>query len=302
MTDTPQRGVRATCILAQNKPKSSHMIDIGRAHTLTVVKHRDFGVYLDAGELGEVLLPSRWVPAGTELGDSLKVFIYLDSEDRPIATTDKPLAQVGEFAYLQVTDTSAYGAFLDWGLEKDLLVPFAEQHRKLEMGKFYLVYIYMDPRDNRIVASSKIDKFVTENNPVGFRPGQAVDLIIANSTELGFKAIVNHCHWGVLYQSDVFQRLSFGQSIRGFIRQIRGDGKLDLTLNGGNQSHDKNIQTILQYLKKNRGFAPLHDKSTPAEISAAVGMSKAAFKKAIGNLFKNKKLLLEANGIRLLND
>ena len=275
------------------------MLELGRTHTLEVVKQVTFGFYLDGKNLGEVLLPNRVAPKDTKLGSTLEAFIYLDSEDRPIATTRKPHAQTGEFAYLRVVDTNTYGAFLDWGLDKDLFVPFAEQHKKMEVGRSYLVRLYVDPRDERIVASSKIDKFVREDSPENLTNGQAVDLIIANSTELGFKAIINHSHWGVLYKADVFERLSFGQSIKGFIRQIRDDGKIDLTLNGGSRSHDKNTQKILTYLKKNNGYAPLHDKTEPAVISAELGMSKGAFKKAIGNLYKKKELLLEGDGIRL---
>lgn len=277
------------------------MVEIGRTSSLEIIKRVEFGVYLDAHNLGEVLLPSRVVPDGAELGDSLDAFIYLDSEDRPIATTKRPRAQAREFAYLPVADTNPMGAFLDWGLDKQLMVPFAEQHREMQVGQSYLVYIYIDPRDDRLVASSKIDKFVLESDPVYLKDGQAVDLIIANSTELGFKAIINHRHWGVLYKSDIFQRLSFGQSLKGFIRQIRPDGKVDLTLNGGSRSHDKNTQAILRYLKKHKGYAPLHDKSEPAVISAELGMSKAAFKKAIGNLYKKKHILLEKSGIRLMD-
>lgn len=276
------------------------MLELGRTHALKVVKQVEFGFYLDADNLGEVLLPNRVAPKDTNIGDTFEVFLYLDSEDRPIATTLKPHAQVGEFAFLRVVDTSPFGAFLDWGLDKDLLVPFAEQHKKMEIGRSYLVRLYIDARDKRIVASSKIDKFVHEDRPAYLKVGQAVDLIIANSTELGFKAIINHSHWGVLYKEDVFERLSFGQSVKGFIRQIRQDGKVDLTLNGGSRSHDKNTQTIMQYLKKNNGYAPLHDKSEASLISAELGMSKGAFKKAIGNLYKKKELLLESDGIRLV--
>ncbi len=276
------------------------MLELGHSYGLTVVKQVEFGVYLDAKNLGEILLPSRVVPDGTQAGDNLNVFIYLDSEDRPVATTKQPYAEVGQFAYLQVVDTTVYGAFVDWGLDKQLLIPFAEQHVKMESGKSYLVYIYVSPRDDRIVASSKIDKFLENDIPVDFRVNEPVDLIIANSTDLGFKAIVNHRHWGVLYKEDVFQRLSFGQSVQGFIRQVRPDGKIDLTLNGGSRSHDKNMKTIIVYLKKHKGYSTLNDKSDPAIIAKELQMSKAAFKRAIGNLLKKKELIIEKKGIRLL--
>lgn len=276
------------------------MYRIGRSYPLEVVKRVEFGVYLDADNLGEVLLPNRVAPEGLEIGDSIKVFLYLDSEDRPIATTKRPRAQVGQFAYLNVVETTQFGAFLDWGLDKHLLVPFAEQHLKMLEGKSYLVYVYQDRRDGRIVASSKVDKFIDDKKPHRFKARQEVGLIIANSTELGFKAIVNHSHWGVLYKNDVFQRLSFGQNIKGYIQQVRPDGRIDLTLNGGYQARDKNCQTILDYLKKQGGYAALHDKSPPEAISSQLGMSKAAFKKAIGGLYKQQVINIEEAGIRLI--
>lgn len=275
---------------------------LGRSYELEVVKELDFGFYLDAENLGEVLLPNRVVPEGTNVGDSLSVFLYLDSEDRPIATTKKPRAQVGQFAYLRAVETTDFGAFLDWGLDKHILLPFAEQHRKIEVGKSYLVYLYLDERDGRIVASSKIDKFIEDKATRYFKTREPVDLIIANTTELGYKAIVNHSCWGVLYKSDVFQKLSFGQRVKGFIRRVRPDGKVDLTLNGGNHSRDRNTKIVLDYLNKNSGFAPLHDKTDPKIISSELGMSKGAFKKAIGNLYKQKVISIDNDGIRMLSD
>ncbi|MCK5334767.1 MAG: GntR family transcriptional regulator, partial [Gammaproteobacteria bacterium] len=209
------------------------MIEIGKNVELEVVKAVDFGFYLDAKDLGEVLLPLKHAPDDLAIGDVLDVFLYLDSEDRPVATTQKPKARVGEFAYLKVLASTDVGAFLDWGLDKDVLVPFAEQHRPMETGKSYLVYLYLDKVDGRITASSKIDKFLDDEKPHQFKPKQAVDLIIANSTDLGYKAIINHSHWGVLYNNEVHQRLSFGQSKKGFIKYIRPDRRIDLTLQGG---------------------------------------------------------------------
>ncbi|MBV1951761.1 MAG: GntR family transcriptional regulator, partial [Cycloclasticus sp.] len=237
------------------------MIKVGNTYQLEVVKAVDFGFYLDAQELGEVLLPSKHAPRDLKVGDKLYVFIYLDSEDRPIATTKKPKAEVGQFAYLKAVARTHVGTFLDWGLEKDVLVPFAEQHRPMDVDKYYLVYLYRDKNDGRIVASSKIDKFIDDEAPHNFTPQQQVDLIIANSTDLGFKAIINHSHWGVLYKNDVFQTLSFGQSKKGFIKRIRPDGKIDLSLQGGKETRDKYTKIILNHLEKNDGFAPVHDKS-----------------------------------------
>ena len=260
------------------------MITIGKTYTLDVVKTVDFGVYLDAKDLGEVLLPKKYAPRDLAVGDTVEVFLYLDSEDRPVATTQKPKAQVGEFAYLKVAATTNIGAFLDWGLDKDVLLPFSEQHRPVKVGHSYLVFLYINKADGRITASSKIDKFLNDDTPHHYKPQQAVDLIIANSTDLGYKAIINHRYWGVLYKDEVFQRLSFGQSIKGYIKRIRDDGKIDLTLQGGQETRDQNEQIILTYLKKQKGFAPVHDKSAPQAISNLFGMSKGAFKKAVGGL------------------
>lgn len=276
------------------------MLEIGHSYELEVVKRVDFGIYLDAENLGEVLLPNRVTPEGISIGDSLKVFLYLDSEDRLIATTKRARAEVGQFAFLPVVETTDFGAFMDWGLDKHLLLPFAEQHRKIEVGHSYIVYLYIDKRDKRIVASSKIDKFLEDKSPRFFKPREPVDLIVANTTELGFKAIVNHTCWGVLYKDEVFQRLSFGQSVKGFVQRIRPDGKIDLTLNGGDKSRDKNTRIIVGYLKANNGFAPFHDKTDPSIISGELGMSKGAFKKAIGNLYKQQVISIGSDGIRVL--
>ncbi len=278
------------------------MISLGRSYKLGVIKKVDFGFYLDARELGEVLLPKKYAPQGLAPGDVLEVFLYLDANGLPVATTQTPKVQVGEFAYLPVVDCTDVGAFLDWGLDKDLLVPFAEQHRPMVEGKSYLVYVYIDDADGRIVASSKIDKFLDDDRPHRFKPRQAVDLIIANSTDLGFKAIINHTHWGVLYKDEVFQRLSFGQSIQGFIQRIRPDGRIDLTLQGGAVTRDKNAEAILAYLKRQGGFAAVHDKSPPKLIEDLFGMSKGAFKKAIGGLYKQRLIAIEKDGIRLLEE
>ncbi len=276
------------------------MIEIGKNVELEVVKAVDFGFYLDAKDLGEVLLPLKHAPDDLAIGDVLDVFLYLDSEDRPVATTQKPKARVGEFAYLKVLASTDVGAFLDWGLDKDVLVPFAEQHRPMETGKSYLVYLYLDKVDGRITASSKIDKFLDDEKPHQFKPKQAVDLIIANSTDLGYKAIINHSHWGVLYNNEVHQRLSFGQSKKGFIKYIRPDRRIDLTLQGGQETRDKYTKIILNYLHKQNGFAPVHDKSDPKLISDLFGMSKKAFKRTIGGLYKNRIITIEDDGIRLI--
>lgn len=275
------------------------MISLGKTYPLTVIKIVDFGYYLDAKNLGEILLPRKHAKKAFDVGDEITVFLYLDSKDRPIATMQKPKAEIGQFAYLTVTETTDFGAFVDWGLDKDVLVPVKEQKRPMVVGESYLVYLYQDKYDNRVVASAKIDKFL-DQTPAEYKTNQAVDLVIANTTDLGFKAIVDHSHWGVLYRGDVFQRLSFGQYKKGFIKQVRPDGKIDLTLQGGQETRDKYAKIIENYLTNNNGFSPVNDKSDPELIYQTFGMSKAAFKRTIGGLYKSGAIKIEKQGITLL--
>ncbi|MDR8524143.1 CvfB family protein [Shewanella fidelis] len=275
------------------------MIQIGKTCKLEVVKQVDFGVYLDAKEMGQVLLPRKAVPKDCQVGDMVNVFLYLDSEDMVIATTRRPYAQVGEFAYLEAKANGPFGAFLDWGLDKDLLLPFGEQHREIEVGKSYLVYIYTSHVDDRIVASSKVEKFLDLTEPK-FRNDQEVNLIIGGSTDLGYKAIINNSHWGVLYKNEVYTRLSFGQKVKGFIKRVRTDGKIDLILQKGAKSElDKHAVAIMIKLKQAGGFLPLNDKTDAEVIYSQLSMSKKAFKKSIGGLYKNKQITITTDGIRL---
>lgn len=277
------------------------MIQIGKTYSLPLIKLVDFGAYLDAKELGQVLLPKKILPNACQVGDKVKVFLYLDSEDKVIATTKMPIAQVGQFAYLKAVATGPFGAFLDWGLEKDLLLPFGEQHKEVEVGRSYLVYIYTNKADERIVASAKIDKFL-DKTPPPYHKGEAVDLIIAGSTDLGYKAIINHSHWGVIFNNEVFQRLSFGQKLPGFVKQIRQDDKIDLILQkGSKQELDKHATTLLFKLKQAGGFLPLHDKTDAELIYAKLAMSKKAFKKSIGALYKAREIIIESDGIKLID-
>ncbi|GIU45715.1 GntR family transcriptional regulator [Shewanella sairae] len=275
------------------------MIQIGKTCKLEVVKQVDFGVYLDAKEMGQVLLPRKAVPKECQIGDMINVFLYLDSEDMIIATTKRPYAQVGQFAYLEAKENGPYGAFLDWGLEKDLLLPFGEQHRDIEVGKSYLVYIYTSHVDDRIVASAKVDKFLDLTEPK-FRNDEEVNLIIGGSTDLGYKAIINNTHWGVLYRNEVYTRLSFGQKLKGYIKRMRSDGKIDLILQkGAKEELDKHSVTIMIKLKQAGGFLPLNDKTDAEVIYSQLSMSKKAFKKSIGGLYKNKQITISPDGIRL---
>ncbi|MEE4272123.1 MAG: S1-like domain-containing RNA-binding protein [Thermoanaerobaculales bacterium] len=277
------------------------MSRIGRTCTLKVIKRVPPGAILDGGELGEVLLPDRYCPDDLALDDQLPVFLYLDSQKRAIATTQKPRAEVDQFAFLEVVANSEFGAFVDWGLDKDLLVPFGEQHRPMRVGHRYIVHVYVNRADGRILASSKIEKFLEEGKPHTFWVGQPVDLIIANSTDLGFKAVVNHSHWGLLYKNELNEQLSYGQSKNGFVKFIRPDGKIDLALDAGQDSSDRNAEAILMHLQENEGFAAVNDKSDARMILSVFGMSKRTFKKTIGGLYKRRLITIDADGIRLTN-
>lgn len=275
------------------------MLTLGQTYTLQVLKMTEQGAYVDGEELGEILLPTKFCPPGLEPGSELPVFLYQDSETRLIVTTQIPKVQVGEFAYLQVVANSDYGSFMDWGLDKDLLAPFGEQHVPMQVDRSYLVYVYLNNADGRITASSKIEKFLDDQAPHDFTPGQPVDLIIANSTDLGFKAIINHSHWGLLYKDEVHERLSFGQSKRGFIKFARPDGKIDLALRVEQETRDQYTLSVLDYLKRHDGFAAVHDKTDPAIIQKLFGMSKKTFKKVIGGLYKQRIIQIQDDGIRL---
>jgi len=275
------------------------MITLGHTHTVSVIEATDSGYYLDGLNLGKILLEKRWVKRPLSPGDQIRVFIYQEPDVGLRATTQRPSIEAGEFGLLKVNQVSAYGAFMDWGMEKDLLVPFAQQHRTLEVGKSYIVHAYLNTVDQRIVGSTKAHKFVDDERPHQFKPGQAVKLIIANSTPIGYKAIINKTHWGLIKREEVFQRISYGQSMPGFIQGLRPDGKINLTLNGGFQVLDKNGEKIMNYLKANNGASALNDKTDPKIIYAKFGISKAAFKKAIGNLYKQNKIEIGKGHIKL---
>ena len=275
------------------------MLAIGKINSLKVVKKQGADVYLDNGTSGKVLLADKKLPENCQVGDTLDVFVYVDSEGHLAATTKTPLAQVDDIAWLKVVSLNYVGAFLDWGLPKDLLVPFSEQHHEMEVGKSYLVKVFLDDK-NRIAATTKIDRFITDES-VDFEPGQKVSLIIADKTELGFKAIVNNTHWGLLYQNELFQPLKRGQKLGGYIKQIRDDGKIDLILN--QPGYGKVISltdNILNKLKQNNGTLMLSDKSPPEAIYAAFGVSKKVFKQAIGALYKKQLITIDKNGIKLV--
>ena len=276
------------------------MAEIGKINQLRIVKELDFGIYLDGGTHGEILMPKRYVPENIKIDDIIETFVYKDSEDRIIATTEKPLAMVGEFALLEVVSVSTVGAFLNWGLPKDLLVPYREQRQSMETGKKYVVYVYLDENTERVVASSKIDHFLG-NVPPEFEEGQEVDLFIVSKTELGFKAIINQSHLGMLYQNEVFKPLKQGQKISGYIKKIREDEKIDLSIEKpGYEKLDSLADRIIMELKLNDGFLELTDKSDPKLIYKRFETSKKNYKKAIGALYKQRLILIEEFGIRLI--
>jgi len=277
------------------------VVNIGKYNTLKVLKEVDFGVYLDGESEGEILMPIRYVPKNCQPGDMVDVFLYLDSEDRPIATTENPYAQVGEFAMLRVKSVNKIGTFLDWGIMKDLLVPFREQKVTMIEGRSYLVYIHVDEESKRIVASAKLNKFLDKTVPE-YVTGQEVDLVIESETDLGYKAIVNNLHWGILYENEVFEQLAKGIKMKGYIKKIRTDNKIDLSLQPlGYVKVDPITQMILDELKKAGGFIAVSDKSEAEEVYRVFGISKKTFKQAVGSLYKKRLITIGTEGIRLIS-
>lgn len=277
------------------------MIKLGEYNILEVVKIVEFGVYLDGGDYwGEILLPKETAPADCKEGDELKVFIYFDSEDRVIATMTTPKAVVGDFALMKVVGTSRVGAFLDWGLRKDLLVPFREQREEMVVGREYLVYVYVDKTTDRIVASTRLNRFLDKDYG-DYEVGQEVELIVARKTDLGYNVIVNNSHEAVLYRNEIFQPLSIGQRVNGYIKQVREDGKIDCILqkNDGHEQVDRLSALILKTLEENGGVLPVSDKSDPVDIYRLFGCSKKNYKKAVGGLFKQQKVLIGEKELKL---
>lgn len=274
-------------------------IALGKYNNLEVIKELEFGMYLDGGE-EEILIPRSYIPEGTKIGDFIDVFIYRDSEDRLIATTMKPFAQVGEFAYLTVKDVNKLGVFLNWGLVKDLLVPFGEQSHKMAIGKQYLVYIYVDAQTERIVASAKIDKFLPTNQD-DFKEGQAVQILPYEYTDLGIKCLIENRKIGMLYKNELFKNVNLGSLQNAFIKKIRDDKKIDLTLEiiGYDRIEECKV-TLVNALKSHENFLNLNDKSNPELIYASLQMSKKDFKKAVGGLLKEGRIKFVNDGILLL--
>ncbi|HEX5842154.1 MAG TPA: S1-like domain-containing RNA-binding protein [Pseudomonas sp.] len=279
------------------------MAVIGRMNSLQVVKHTDFGLYLDGGADGEILLPKRYIPSDTpsEVEDWLNVFIYLDSEDKLIATTEKPKVQVGEFASLKVVDINRVGLFLNWGLPKDLLLPHSEEKRPLQVGDYCVVHVFLDKRSKRITATARLDRYL-DKLPANYQAGQEVDLLIVEPTDMGFKAIINGKHWGLIHKNEIFKFLRGGMQEKGFIKEVRGDGKISLSLQAvGQEAATSLAEQILQKLREQDGVLPLNDKSSPEAISALFRVSKGNFKKAIGGLYKQGRILIHDDHIELVD-
>ncbi len=272
---------------------------LGQFNYLEVVKFVDFGLYLDGGDGEEILLPTRYIPEGTEVGDKLRVFLYLDSEERLIATTQEPLVQVGQFAWLEVAWVNEYGAFLNWGLMKDLFVPFREQKIKMQQGNSYLVHCHVDEDSYRIVASAKVERYLSPDFPP-YQPEDEVSVLIWQKTDLGFKVIVDNRFAGMLYDNEIFAPLRSGMKRTAYIKQVRPDGKIDLTLQSyGRKASGEFAEQLLHYLREHNGFCPLGDKSPAEDIYETFGVSKKVFKKGIGDLFKRRLILITEDGIRL---
>ncbi|TAF73160.1 MAG: hypothetical protein EAZ53_13500 [Bacteroidetes bacterium] len=279
------------------------MIEIGKYNTLEVIKELDFGLYLSES-LGEeeILLPIKYVKAGTKIGDKITVFVYFDSEKRPIATTLKPFAEVDEFAFLTVVDKSDFGAFLDLGIAKDILAPIREQAQEMRLGREYVVFLYIDDKTGRILASSKWNKFIDQTR-LNVVENQEVDLFIAERTDLGFKAIINQLFIGLIYHNEIFEPIKIGDKKRGFIKKIREENKIDLSLKPkGFSGVLSEKDSLLSILKSQGGKLSLHDKSSPEEIYETVKMSKKSYKKLIGALYKDGIISIEENEIKLIGE
>ncbi|SBS37312.1 hypothetical protein MSP8887_02879 [Marinomonas spartinae] len=265
---------------------------VGRLNTLKVIKEKEFGMYLDADQLGEILLPKRYIPKGLKVGEEVEALVYLDSDDELIATTETPKVQVGEFAALTCVAVNQVGAFFDWGLPKDLLVPFSQQKNRVEEGETHLLFVYLDQLTNRIVATTKVDALLNREE-APYRAGDQVSIIIGDKTNIGFKCIIDNRFWGVLFFQDAFRQLRKGEKTTAFIKRVREDGKIDLSLQEVGYKKVRNIlDDIMDYLESQGGEMALTDKASPEAIYAVFKVSKATYKKALGALYKDQKILL----------
>lgn len=275
------------------------MLNIGEYHSLTIDRETEPGLFLTNEEGDEVLLPNKYIPETWEIGGEIEVFVYLDHEERPVATTLKPLVKLDEFAFLKCVEVNEFGAFLDWGLEKHLFVPFKEQAYPMKKDGRYLIFCYLDEETNRLVASSKVHAFL-DNSELTVEPFEEIDLIISNKSDLGYNVIINEIHLGLIYNDEIFQPLNVGDHMKGFVKKTRPDGKIDVMLQRpGYRSIEPNAQRILDELAANQGHLKLTDKSDPSVIQNVLEMSKKSFKRAAGNLYKQRKIDITEDGIYL---
>lgn len=275
-------------------------ITLGAYNLLKVVKKVDFGMYLDGGVEGEILLPTRYVPEGCKIGDELNVFLYLDQDEKIIATTLEPLAKVGDFACLEVAWVNEYGAFLNWGLMKDLFCPFREQKMRMQKGERYIVYVKLDEESYRIMATAKVDKYLNQDKPA-YKHGDEVDLLVQQKTELGFKVIIDNAYGGLIYDNQVFRPLHTGDHLKGYIDRVRPDGKIDVTIQPtGRRQTEEFSDVLLAYLQDNGGHCSLGDKSPAELIADRFKVSKKTFKKAIGDLYRKRLITISDEGIDLV--
>jgi predicted RNA-binding protein (virulence factor B family) len=277
------------------------MIQIGKRNKLTVLKRVDFGMYLDGGELGEVLIPNRYVPVGCKPDDELEVFVYMDSDDRPIATTENPYAEVGQCANLKVASVSDFGAFMEWGVMKDLLVPFKEQRIPMHGGRSYVVFLFIDS-SGRIAGSSKLSSHLKEEDDGQFfAEGQVVDLLIASRSDMGYKVVINNTHLGLIHHGDLLSKVFLGDKKEGYIKKMRDDGRIDVTLQPvGEEGKDILANDIIEFIKAEGGSIDITDKSSPKDIFQAFNVSKSSYKKALGKLYKEKKVIIDKDYVRLV--
>ena len=277
------------------------MIELGRFNTLKILRDTDPGLFLGDDEDNEVLLPNRYVPTDFEIDDVLNVFVYLDNEERLVAVTDTPYIQKGEFALLRCNAVNEYGAFLDWGMVKELFCPFKEQAYKMKKGGWYLVYCYLDETSERLVASSKTNRFL-DNKELTVEPFEEVDLIVSHPSDLGMNVIINKRHLGLIFKDDIFKDLSIGDKLKGIVKKIRPSNKIDISLSQiGYRNIEPSAQSLLDFINDNNGFLDITDKSSPEVIREVVQMSKKTFKKALGTLYKKRLVRLETDGIYLVN-
>lgn len=277
-------------------------IQLGAFNRLTIAKEVDFGLYLDGGDEGEILLPRRYVPATYKIGDEIDVFLYLDQDERLVATTEQPLAQVGDFAYLECSWVNEYGAFLNWGLMKDLFCPFREQKKRMEIGSSYIVYVTIDEESYRMMASAKVEHFLSKDKPP-YKAGDEVQILVWQKTDLGFKAIIDNAYAGLIYRDQIFKYVHTGDRMKAYVANVRPDGKIDLTLqHTGRQQTLDFSETLLTYLHEHGGTCDLGDKSDAEEIKARFEVSKKVYKKAIGDLYRRRLITISDGGIHLVEE